>query len=156
MPSFRTRRLVRFTPEQMFALVADVERYPEFLPLCENLTVRSREPIAGDGERVICQMVASLGPIRESFTSEVVLRPTERRIDVRYLEGPFRKLDNVWAFQPDPAGCAVEFFIDYEFRSLPLQLLMGGMFDRAFRKFAEAFEERACAVYDRHGADRSG
>lgn len=147
MPSFRTRRSVRFSPEQMFALVADVERYPEFLPLCESLTVRSREPLDGGGERLVCRMVAGLGKIRESFTSEVILQPEARRIHVRYLEGPFRKLDNTWSFQSDTVGCAVDFHIEYEFRSLPLQLLMGSVFDRAFRKFAEAFEERAGDIY---------
>ena len=147
MPSFRTQRLVRYTPRQMFDLVADVESYPEFLPLCESLTVRSRETMPDEAERVVCRLVAGLGMIRESFTTEVTLKPAANRIDVRYLEGPFRKLDNVWEFRDDAAGCAVQFFIDYEFRSLPLQMLMGSMFERAFRKFAQAFEERADAVY---------
>lgn len=151
MPSFRTQRHVRHTPAQMFALVADVERYPEFLPLCEGLTIRSREPIAPVGaapaERLVCRMTAGYGLVRETFTSEVLLKPAEQRIDVRYLEGPFRKLDNDWQFQAAAPGCMVRFHIDYEFRSLPLQLLMGSMFDRAFRKFAEAFEARANAIY---------
>lgn len=147
MPSFRTQRIVRYSPRQMFDLVADVERYPEFLPLCESLTVRSRETSPEDIERIVCRLVAGFGMIRESFTTEVNLKPAQNRIDVRYLEGPFRKLDNIWEFRDNGAGCAVQFFIDYEFRSLPLQLLMGGMFDRAFRKFAQAFEERAETVY---------
>lgn len=147
MPSFRTQRIVRYSPRQMFDLVADVERYPEFLPLCESLTVRSRETIPHDVERIVCRLVAGFGMIRESFTTEVCLKPAQNRIDVRYLEGPFRKLDNIWEFRDNGAGCAVQFFIDYEFRSLPLQMLMGGMFDRAFRKFAQAFEERAETVY---------
>ena len=149
MPSFSTQRIVRYSPRQMFDLVADVERYPEFLPLCENLTVRSREVIPEDVERIVCHMVAGFGMIRESFTTEVTLKPAQSRIDVRYLEGPFRKLDNSWEFREDAVGCAVQFFIDYEFKSLPLQLLMGSMFDRAFRKFAQAFEERADTVYGR-------
>ena len=147
MPSFRTQRIVRYSPRQMFDLVADVERYPEFLPLCESLTVRSRETSSEDIERIVCRLVAGFGMIRESFTTEVNLKPAQNRIDVRYLEGPFRKLDNIWEFRDNGAGCAVQFFIDYEFRSLPLQMLMGGMFDRAFRKFAQAFEERAETVY---------
>ena len=147
MPSFRTQRIVRYSPRQMFDLVADVERYPEFLPLCESLTVRSRETSPEDIERIVCRLVAGFGMIRESFTTEVILKPAQNRIDVRYLEGPFRKLDNIWEFRDNGAGCAVQFFIDYEFRSLPLQMLMGGMFDRAFRKFAQAFEERAETVY---------
>ena len=157
MPHFTTRRIVPHTPEQMFDLVADVERYPQFLPLCESLTVLSREPIDG-GERIIARMSVGYGLVRETFKTDVRLLRQTRQIAVRYLEGPFRHLDNTWDFRPGdfqphagggPAqvGCEVVFFIDYEFRSLPLQLLMGAMFDRAFRKFAEAFEARAAQVY---------
>lgn len=147
MPSFRTQRLVRYTPKQMFDLVADVERYPEFLPLCESLTVRSRETDAAGNDRIACRLSVGYGVVRETFITEVTLKPAQNKIDVRYLEGPFRKLNNIWDFRTHPTGCEVNFFIDYEFRSLPLQLLMGSMFDRAFRKFAEAFEERAATVY---------
>ena len=101
MPSFQTHRIVRYTPEQMFDLVADVERYPEFLPLCESLAVRSREPLPAGAERAVCRLVAGFGMIRESFTTEVTLKPAQSRIDVRYLEGPFRKLDNIWEFLPE-------------------------------------------------------
>jgi coenzyme Q-binding protein COQ10 len=147
MPSFRTQRIVRHTPQQMFDLVADVEGYPEFLPLCESLTVRSRDTDAAGYDRITCRLTVGYGLVRETFTTQVTLKRREKLIAVRYLEGPFRKLDNNWDFREDPAGCAVQFFIDYEFRSLPLQLLMGSMFDRAFRKFAQAFEERAETVY---------
>jgi coenzyme Q-binding protein COQ10 len=147
MPQFTTRRIVRYTPEQMFDLVADVERYPEFLPLCESLVVRARDKNAEGHERIECRLTVGYGLMRETFITEVVLRRAKLHIDVRYLEGPFRKLDNVWDFREHAAGCEVVFFIDYEFRSLPLQLLMGAMFDRAFRKFAQAFEERAEKVY---------
>ena len=147
MPHFTTTRIVRHTPEQMFDLVADVERYPEFLPLCESLTVRGRDKDAAGNERIQCRLTVGYGMMRETFITEVVLKRAEQHIAVRYLEGPFRKLDNTWDFRAHGPGCEVEFFIDYEFRSLPLQLLMGAMFDRAFRKFAEAFEARADAIH---------
>jgi coenzyme Q-binding protein COQ10 len=151
MPAFRTRRVVAHEPAAMFDLVADVEKYPEFLPLCESLVVKSRQPVEGGGEVIVAALTVGYGLIRERFTSRVALHPTERRIDVAYLEGPFRKLDNVWHFEPHKTGCEVDFFIDYEFRSLAFQLLMGAMFDNAFRRFAEAFERRADAVYKGRG-----
>jgi coenzyme Q-binding protein COQ10 len=147
MPQCTTRRLVRFTPRQMYDLVADVERYPQFLPLCESLTVQSRDTTAAGHERIVSRLSVGYGLVHETFTTEVLLKEPNLRIDVRYLEGAFRKLDNRWAFRPVPGGCEIEFFIDYEFASLPLQLLMGAMFDKAFRKFSEAFEARAETVY---------
>jgi coenzyme Q-binding protein COQ10 len=146
MPSFTTRRRVPYTPAQMFDLVADVERYPHFLPLCEALTVRSREEQA-DRTVIVATMVAGYQAIRESFTTRVTLLPTEPRVLVEYLDGPFRRLENRWLFKPVPGGCEVDFYIDYEFRNPMLGLLVGALFDKAFRRFAEAFEARARAVY---------
>ena len=143
MPTFRTVRHVLYPPEAMLDLVADVARYPEFVPLCESLRVLS-DAIAEDGTRTItARMTVGYGPLHESFTSRVVVASQARRIDVSYLDGPFRSLHNRWLFRPAPDGCDIDFDIAYEFRSLPLQLLLGAMFDRAFRKFAEAFEARA-------------
>ena len=149
MPQFMTRRVVRYTPEQMFELVADVERYPEFLPLCEDLTVQSRAKDPAGNERITCRLTVGYGLMRETFITEVRLKPEARHIAVRYLEGPFRKLDNTWDFRALEPGCEVAFFIDYEFRSLTLQIMMGALFDHAFRKFASAFEERADAIHGR-------
>jgi coenzyme Q-binding protein COQ10 len=149
MPSFRTTRLVRHSPREMFDLVADVEKYPQFLPLCEGLRVRSRSPGEGGEETLIADMTVGYKAIRETFTSKVTLRPAKLEIAVAYLDGPFRHLDNLWSFKPDGDGCRVEFFIDYEFKSRMLGMLMGSMFDRAFRKFAEAFERRADLVHGR-------
>jgi coenzyme Q-binding protein COQ10 len=131
----------------MFALVADVERYPEFLPMCEALTVRSRRE--GDGVTVlIADMTVGYKALRETFTSQVTLRPADNRIDVKYLDGPFRYLENRWDFMATPdGGTEIRFFIDYEFKSRILGAVMGSMFDRAFRMFAEAFEKRADAIY---------
>jgi len=147
MPKFETHRPVKHSPEQMYALVADIEKYPQFLPLCEALTIRSRTE--RDGKTLlIADMTVGYKAIRETFTTQVLLNPAELAIDVKYIEGPFKYLDNRWRFQPAPSGSVVDFFIDYEFKSRILGALMGSMFDRAFRMFAEAFEARADKVYE--------
>ncbi|WP_349371766.1 type II toxin-antitoxin system RatA family toxin [Salinarimonas sp.] len=148
MPSFRTTRRVRHTPAEMFDLVADVEQYPKFLPLCEDLKVR-RKVQSGDGvETLVADMTVGYKKIHESFTSRVTLDRPRMRIDVEYVNGPFRYMENRWTFKPAGEGmCDVEFYINYEFKSFTLGMLMGAMFDRAFRKFSEAFEERADAIY---------
>ena len=140
----------------MFALVADVERYPKFLPMCEALTVRSRKEAEGVSV-LVADMTVGYKALRETFTSQVTLRPDENRIDVKYLDGPFRYLENRWDFVAMPGGGSeIRFFIDYEFKSRILGAVMGSMFDRAFRKFAEAFEKRADAIYGRSGAGAAG
>lgn len=147
MPSFHTTRRVPFTPRQMFDLVADVERYPEFLPLCEELRLLSRDD-KGGAPVLVATMVAGYKAIREQFTTRVTLYPEAPKVKVEYLDGPFRHLENVWQFRALPGGgCEVDFFIDYEFRSLMLGLLVGALFDKAFRRFAEAFEARALQIY---------
>ncbi|MDO5896029.1 MULTISPECIES: type II toxin-antitoxin system RatA family toxin [unclassified Agrobacterium] len=147
MPQFETSRPVKHSPERMYALVADVERYPEFLPLCEGLTVRSRKERDGKA-LLIADMTVGYKAIRETFTTQVLLNGNDLAIDVKYLDGPFRYLDNRWRFEPmDDGGCSVHFFIDYEFKSRILSAVMGTMFDRAFRMFAEAFEARADKIY---------
>ncbi|BAV45243.1 ubiquinone-binding protein [Mesorhizobium sp. 113-1-2] len=146
MPKFEATRRVAHTPQQMFALVADVEAYPQFLPLCEALTVRSRKE--RDGRTVLlADMSIGYKAIRETFTTQVLLKPDEKTIDVKYIDGPFKYLSNIWRFDPAGSGCEVHFFIDYEFKSRILGVLMGTMFDRAFRMFAEAFEKRADVIY---------
>ncbi|BCH32814.1 ubiquinone-binding protein [Mesorhizobium sp. L-8-10] len=131
----------------MFALVADIESYPEFLPLCEALTVRSRRE--RDGRvMLVADMTVGYKAIRETFSTQVLLKPDEKSIEVKYLEGPFKYLTNTWAFTPaTPSGCDVHFYIEYEFKSRVLGALMGAMFDRAFRMFTDAFEKRANAIY---------
>lgn len=146
MPQFETRRPVPHSPEQMYDLVADVERYPEFLPLCEALSVRSRKERDGK-ELLVADMTVGYKAIRETFTSQVHLKPAQNRVEVKYIDGPFKYLSNVWWFEPAPGGCNVHFSIDYEFKSRLLGMVMGSMFDRAFRMFAEAFEKRADAIY---------
>ncbi|KQV42497.1 MULTISPECIES: type II toxin-antitoxin system RatA family toxin [unclassified Rhizobium] len=147
MPQFETTRPVQHSAEQMFDLVADVERYPEFLPLCEALTVRSRKE--RDGKvLLVADMTVGYKAIRETFTTQVLLNKAERVIDVKYIDGPFKYLDNRWRFETrEEGGSNVNFFIDYEFKSRILGALMGSMFDRAFRMFTEAFEKRADTIY---------
>jgi len=147
MPSFRSTRPVKHTPTQMFALVADVESYPEFLPLCEDLRIMRRAQ-SGEGiETLVAMMTVGYKAIRESFTSRVELDHPRLRIEVEYVDGPFKFLENRWTFRETPTGSDVEFYINYEFKSFSLGLLMGAVFDKAFRKFAEAFEERANEIY---------
>jgi coenzyme Q-binding protein COQ10 len=181
MPQFSTRRRVRHSADDMFDLVADIERYPEFVPLCRAMRVIRRTQLA-DREIVVAEMQVAYKLIRENFTSRVTLIRGERTILVEYLDGPFRQMENRWTFRPlgrgqagaaggaagqvpagnvpagdrpgnvpaaAPPACEVEFFISYEFRSRTLGLLMGTMFDTAFRRFASAFESRADAVFGR-------
>ena len=149
MPKFDVQRRVKHTPEQMFALVADIEKYPEFLPLCEALTIRSRKE--RDGQAIlVADMTVGYKAIRETFTSQVHLRPDDLIIDVKYLDGPFRYLTNEWRFEPlEGGGTLVHFYIDYEFRSRILGAMMGAMFDGAFRMFSHSFEKRADEIYGR-------
>jgi coenzyme Q-binding protein COQ10 len=148
MPSFRSTRRVRHSAAEMFALVADVESYPQFLPLCEALKVRRRAPEAEGREILVADMSVGYKAIQETFTSRVELDRTNLKILVEYIDGPFRQLENRWTFQDEPGGgSTVDFYIAYEFRSRTLGLLMGAMFDKAFRKCAEAFEQRANRVY---------
>ena len=150
MPSFRTTRPVPHAAIKMFDLVADVERYPEFLPLCQSLHVRRRTTLPGGEEVLVADMRVGYKAIRESFTSRVTLDREHLTILVEYIDGPFQALENRWTFRDDPDApghSTIEFFITYEFKSRMLGLLMGSMFDGAFRKFAEAFEHRANVVY---------
>jgi coenzyme Q-binding protein COQ10 len=155
MPQFSTRRRVRHSAGDMFDLVADVERYPEFVPLCRAMRVIRRTQLA-DREIVIAEMQVAYKLIREKFASRVTLLRGERTILVEYLDGPFRRMENRWTFWPvggegvgadQLPACDVGFFISYEFRSRTLGLLMGTVFDTAFRRFASAFESRADAVF---------
>jgi coenzyme Q-binding protein COQ10 len=149
MPSFKTERRVPYTARQMFDVVADVENYPRFLPLCESLFVRERRVVGAD-TILTATMGVGYKAIRESFTTRVTLQPEQHSILVEYLDGPFRHLENRWRFvDQGPGQSLVDFYINYEFRSRALSLLVGAVFDRAFHKFAEAFEARAGIVYGR-------
>jgi coenzyme Q-binding protein COQ10 len=150
MPQFSSKRRVRHSAAQMFDLVADVEHYPQFVPLCSALKVRRRSAQGEGVEVLVADMTVAYKIVRETFTSRVTLDRPKLAILVEYLDGPFKRLDNRWSFRPrDATACEVEFFIDYEFRSRMLALLMGAMFDTAFRRFSVAFEKRADEIYGR-------
>lgn len=155
MPRFRTIRRVHHSAAQMFALVADMDSYPEFVPLCTALRVRHRETRDDGVEIALAEMEVGYKAIRERFTTRVTMEPARSEILVEYVDGPFRHLRNRWRFRDieqaevESKRSEVEFFIDYEFRSRTLGALMGAVFDDAFRKFASAFEARADKVYGR-------
>ena len=153
MPNFQTQRRVAHSAAEMFDLVADVEQYPQFVPMCTGLRVRSRS-MDGEGREVlIAAMDVGYKAIRETFASKVTLDRARLQVVVDYLDGPFKQGRNIWSFADLEGGAAsrVDFAISYEFRSRVLALLMGSMFDAAFRRFAQAFEARADAVYGRGG-----
>ena len=138
---------------QMFDLVADVERYPEFVPLCQSLKVRQRNAGPNGTEVVIADMTVSFKLVRETFTSRVTLDRPNLNILVEYLRGPFSKLENRWTFEPkSDNSCEVGFYIAYEFKSRMLAMLMGTMFETAFQRFASAFEKRADKIYGKKQA----
>jgi coenzyme Q-binding protein COQ10 len=147
MPELSTTRRVRHAASEMFDLVADVEHYPEFVPLCQSLTVRKRIKEGGK-DVIVADMTVAYKLVHETFTSRVTLDRPNMQILVEYLEGPFRRLNNRWNFRAvNTSACDIDFFITYEFRSRTLGMVMGAVFDAAFRRFAAAFERRADQVY---------
>jgi coenzyme Q-binding protein COQ10 len=148
MPRFANKRRVRHSASQMFDLVADVERYPQFVPLCKALKIRQRTQNDDGTEVIVADMTVSFKLVQETFTSKVTLDRANLKILVEYLRGPFSNLENRWTFEPkSDAECDIGFFINYEFKSRMLAMLMGSMFDAAFQRFAVAFEKRADEVY---------
>jgi len=141
MPKHAEQRVLPYTAEQLFDLVADVERYPEFLPWCVGARIRERRDTL-----IIADLLIGFRMFRERFTSRVTLaRP--HRIDVAYSEGPFRYLENHWVYEPLEGGCRIDFYVDFEFRSRVLQTLIGGLFNEAVRRMVAAFETRAQHLY---------
>ena len=136
--------------DQMFDLVADVERYPEFVPLCQALRIKRRSTDPSGTEVLLAEMEVGFKAIHERFLSRVTLDRARVKIVVEYVDGPFSHLENVWTFRDESdalhRACAVGFYIDYQFRSRTLGLLMGSMFDAAFHRFSAAFEARADKV----------
>ena len=141
MPTYAEKRVLPYPPEQMFALVADVGAYPQFLPWCVGARVRTQTETD-----LVADLTIGFGPFRESFTSRVALeRP--HKIQVKYENGPFRYLNNQWLFDPDPRGCKLSFWVDFEFRSRILQMAIGAVFDQAVRLMVNAFLKRARDKY---------
>ena len=141
MPTHNEKRFLPHTPDQMYDLVMDIEDYPNFLPWCVALRVTCR-----DENVVWADMVVGFKMLREKFTSKVTVTPKER-IDVEYLDGPFRYLENRWLFHEKDGGCEVDFFIDFEFRSRLLRKVMEPLFHEAVRRMVRAFETRAAQKY---------
>lgn len=149
MPQFSTTRLVPHSADNMFKLVADIEKYPEFLPLCQDLEI-IKQYKQNDEYVLLANMEVGYKFINESFCTEVTLNQAKKLIKVKYIDGPFLYLDNSWKFKDvDEKNSVVEFFIDYEFKSRMLGVLMGEVFEKAFIKFSEAFEQRANMLYNK-------
>jgi len=143
MATHAEKRVLPHSPEQLFGLVADIERYPEFLPWCVGSRIRSRRENV-----VVADLIIGFKGIRESFTSEVTLNRSAMRIDVAYRNGPFKYLNNHWIFNAQPDGsCEIDFFVDFEFRSRLLQRIIGLLFNEAVRRMVSAFETRADQLY---------
>ncbi|MBV9813126.1 MAG: type II toxin-antitoxin system RatA family toxin [Acetobacteraceae bacterium] len=141
MPTHAEARVVSYSDEQLFDLVADVGSYPQFLPWCVGARVRSKTET-----ELVADLTIGFGPFRETFTSRVTLeRP--HRVRVQYEHGPFRYLNNEWKFTPDPVGCRVNFFVDFEFRSRVLRMAIGAVFNEAVRRMVNAFLKRAREKY---------
>jgi len=147
MPTHTEKRRLPYTPDQIYALVADVARYPEFLPWNAAARVRARKDLGDGREELLADLVISFKVFRERFGSRVVLDPNARRIDTEYLDGPFRYLRSYWQIDPDDQGCEVEFFVDFEFKNPVLQKLIGVVFNQAMERIVRAFEERAAVLY---------
>lgn len=132
----------------MYDLVVDMERYPEFVPLCRDMRVRGLTDVGNGVQVAISSMTVAYKMFHEIFTTKVTMNRPELWIAVDYLDGPLKVLANRWTFRPiSDTASEVEFLIDYEFKSRMLAALMGAVFDRAFRRFATAFEKRADEVY---------
>jgi coenzyme Q-binding protein COQ10 len=146
MPTHSETRHLPYTAEQMYALVADVASYPEFLPWCAAARVRDVTP-EGDHEVMEADLVISFKVFRERFGSRVVLWPQERKIDTAYIDGPFKHMNSQWKFRDADNGCEVDFHVDFEFRNAILQRVVGVVFNEAMRRIVRAFENRAKELY---------
>ena len=154
MPTHAEKRVMPHSAGQMYALIADVGSYPQFLPWCSATRIRSRQPLPdGEGEVMEADLVVSFKLFRERFGSRVTLRPEAMKIDVEYLDGPFKYLNNHWKFEPlGPGSCEVDFFVDFEMRSALLQRVIGVVFNEAMQRIVRAFEKRADELYGRASA----
>ncbi len=151
MRTHHQQKRLPYTPDEVFDLVADIERYPEFLPWCESLKVLSRET-RGAAELLTAEMTIAFNVYRERIKTEVTLDRAGRNIRVRYLKGPFKRLETAWQFAGEGAGTLVDFDIAYEFRSTALQMVVGFFFEEAVRRMVAAFDARAAKLYRKRPA----
>ncbi|HSM96345.1 MAG TPA: type II toxin-antitoxin system RatA family toxin [Rhizomicrobium sp.] len=142
MTSHSESRIVPYSADRMYAIVADVERYPEFVPWTVSLRVLKREPF-GEGEVLTAETVVGFRALRERYKSRVVLDPKARTVDVTQVEGVFRELENHWRFTPESEGCRVDFSIRFAFKSRMLEAVAGAAFGLVVTQMTRAFEERA-------------
>lgn len=145
MPRHSETRDLPYTPDQIYALVADVERYPEFLPWTAAARIKSRD--GENPEVLVADLVVSFKVFRETFGSRVTLWPEEHRIETEYLDGPFRYMQSEWRFEELPSGCRVHFWVDFEFRNRIVGRVVGTVFNEAMQRIVAAFEKRARALY---------
>ena len=146
MPKHSETKRLPYTAEQMYALVADVGSYSQFLPWCSAARIRSRQP-QPEGEIIEADLVISFKVFRERFGSRVTLFPDTLKIETEYLDGPFRYMRSHWAFRADGEGCEVDFFVDFEFKNAILQGIIGVVFNEAMLRIVRAFERRAAELY---------
>ena len=146
MPTHSETRALPYTAQQMYDLVADVASYPKFLPWCSAARIRSVTP-QGASSVMEADLVVSFKVFRERFGSCVVLHPDDMKIDTEYLDGPFRYMKSNWAFRDTEQGCEVEFFVDFEFKNMVLQGIIGVVFNEAMQRIVRAFETRAADLY---------
>ncbi len=146
MPTHSEIKLLPYTAQQMYDLVADVARYPEFLPWTAAARIKSDED-RGDHRVMDADLVISFKVFRERFTSRVVLWPEAKKIETEYLDGPFKKMVSTWGFEDVEGGCNVHFFVDFEFKNRILQGIIGVVFNEAMQRVVRAFEERAATLY---------
>lgn len=146
MPTHSETKTLPYTAQQMYDLVADVAKYPEFLPWCAAARIRSRVP-HGAAEIVEADLIISFKVFRERFGSRVTLFPEDKKIDTEYLDGPFKYMKSNWAFADVEGGCDVSFFVDFEFKNAMLQGIIGLVFNEAMQRIVRAFEARAKALY---------
>ena len=151
MPSHAETRVLPYTAEQMYDLVADVASYPQFLPWTAAARIRSTTD-RGDHTEMLADLVISFKVFRERFGSRVTLWPAERRIDTAYIDGPFRYMESSWRFRDVPGGCEVNFEVDFEFRNRLLQGAAGMFFNEAMQRIVRAFERRAAELHGARGA----
>ena len=155
MPRHSETRPLPYTARQMYDLVADVARYPEFLPWTAAARIRSVTP-RPDGSKVMeADLVISFKVFRERFGSRVTLWPDAKKIDTEYLDGPFRYMESTWRFADVEGGCEVAFFVDFEFRNRILQGVIGVVFNDAMQRIVRAFERRAAMLYGAGGKARA-
>lgn len=146
MPAHAETRHLPYSAEKMYALVADVARYPEFIPWTIAARIRSVEP-RGDQQVMLADLVIGFRMFREKFLSRVTLAPATRRIDTEYIEGPLKHLHSIWEFEDCDGGCEVRFQVDFEFKNKLLQGAAGMFFTDAMQRIVRAFEARAEALY---------